>query len=146
MNIRINLDNLEQGVKDLERLISKLEYFTADVAEEARMGVGYNDVSVHHNGSGSHTIIASGNQIAFEEFGAGYVADYESGFHEWGGEDFHTEPGVWSETHERTFQNHMESGKPPSTYRYNRIPQNRMQRTAQRLHSDTAQKASEYFK
>lgn len=146
MNITISLDNLDSAIKQIEELQSKLESFTAELADETKVGIAYPGVSVNHNGSGSHTIIAEDDNIAFMEFGAGYVADYEEGFQEFGGDNFHTEPGIWSESHRRTFQHHQASGKAPSTYRYNRVPQNRMQRTAMRLIDTTPQKAKDYFK
>lgn len=149
MNIKINLDNLDDAIQQIAKLETQMQSFTVDVTEEARLGVSYPNVSVKHNGSGSHTIIAEGwqeNEIAFLEFGAGYVADTKDGFPEFGGDEFHTEPGIWSASHMQTFQKHQASGKAPSTYRYNRVPQNKMQRAAQKLVSNTAQKAREYFK
>lgn len=146
MNITIDLNNLDEGIKQVEDLIKKIEFFTADLAEETRSSVGYDNVSVHHNGEGSHTVIASGDQIAFAEWGAGYVADYVSGFQHLGGDAFLTYPGVWSKDHKRTFQFHRMSGKSPETYKYNREPLRKMETAAIRLQSTAAQRAKEYFK
>ena len=148
MKVKIDLldsNSIDKAIAQLEELQKKVSFFTSDVAEEAKLNVGYSGTSVVHHGSGRHTIVASGEDIAFREFGAGYVADYEVGFQEWGGETFHSEPGIWSESHARTFQTHQQSGAAPSTYRYNKVPENRMQRTAQDLHANTAQKAKGYF-
>lgn len=148
MNIKISLDNLDSAIKQVESLITKVENFTGDVATEERDKVGYSAVSVVHAGN-NHTIIAQGSDgedIAFVEWGAGYDASYVHGFTDMGGDIFESEPGVWSESHEKTFQRHQESGKQPSTYRYNRLPRHRMESTARRIQGEIVQKAREYFR
>ncbi len=147
MKIKITLDNLDDAIKQIEALQTKVENFTADLATEERDKVGYSAVSVAHAGE-SHTIMAHGSDgedIAFVEWGAGYDASYEHGFTELGGDVFESKPGIWSESHERTFQKHLESGKQPSTYRYNRLPRHRMESTARRIHAEVVQKARNYF-
>ena len=145
MNIKINLDNLDSAIKQLEELRSKVRDFAADLAEEYRTQVGYENVSVKHGGSNA-TIVASGEQIAFEEWGSGYTADYNSGFEHLGGDPFLTYPGIWSASHERTFQHHQKSGKDPSTYRYNKEPKHYMENTANKIHAEIEKKAREHFK
>lgn len=144
MNIKINLDNLDDAIKQIEALQTKVENFTADLATETRDKIGYASMSVVHAGN-SHTIIASGDEIAFAEWGAGYTADMNEGFEQLGGDPFVTYPGVWSETHARTFQRHQASGKDPSTYKYNRRPLRRMEKAAVNIHYNIVQKAREYF-
>ena len=143
--INISLDNLDSALEQIKELQYQVEHFTADLAEETKANVGYSDVSADHMGE-RHIITAKDEDIAFKEFGAGYVADYEDGFQDMGGDPFHTEPGIWSESHARTFQKHQQSGQAPSTYRFNRTPTNRMQRAAQNVHSKVGSKAREYFK
>jgi len=145
MNIKITLDNLDSAIKQIEELRSKVRDLSADLAEDYRTQVGYDDVSIHHGGSNA-TIVASGEQIAFEEWGAGYTADYNSGYEHMGGDSFFTYPGVWSESHERTFQHHQESGKDPSTYHYNKEPKHYMENTARRIQTEIDQKVRERFK
>ena len=143
--IKIDLDNLDTSIKELETLCSKVRDFPSDLALDYRAQVGYSDVSVYH-GAASQIINASGDQIAFEEWGAGYDATYEHGFTDLGGDQFESKPGIWSESHERTFQHHQASGKQPSTYRYNKMPKHRMESTARRIQSEIVQKAMEYFR
>ena len=145
MNIKIDLNNLDDAIKQIEDLEIRVENFTASIATEARDKVGYASMSVVHAGN-SHTVIATGDEIAFAEWGAGYTADITEGFEQLGGDPFVTYPGVWSESHERTFQHHQASGKDPSTYRYNRRPLRRMEKTAVDIHYNIAQKAREYFR
>lgn len=145
MNIKISLDNLDNAIKQLETLQGKVRDFSSDLAMDYRSQVGYSDVTVHHGGN-SQIIEASGDQIAFEEWGAGYDATYENGFTDLGGDQFESKPGIWSESHEKTFQRHQESGKQPSTYRYNRLPRHRMESTARRIQGEIVQKARDYFK
>lgn len=148
MNIKIDLNNLDDAIKQIEDFKTRVENFTADIATEARDKVGYSKMSVVHEG-GTHTIIASGSDgddIAFAEWGAGYTADMNEGFEQLGGDPFVTYPGAWSESHERTFQHHQASGKDPSTYRYNRRPLRRMEKTAVNIHYNITQKARDYFK
>lgn len=145
MNITIDLENLDDAIKQIEDLEMRVERFTADVATDARDKVGYTSMSVVH-AENTHTIVASGDEIAFEEWGAGYPADMNVGFEQLGGDSFLTHPGIWSESHARTFQHHMQSGDPPSTYRYNRKPLRRMEKTAVDIHYNIAQKAREYFR
>ena len=145
MNIKIDLNNLDNAIKQIKDLQTKVENFTADIATEARDKVGYTKMSVVHDGD-VHTVIATGDEIAFAEWGAGYMADTNEGFEQLGGDTFQTYPGVWSESHERTFQHHQASGKDPSTYRYNRRPLRRMEKTAVDIHYNIVQKAREYFR
>ena len=145
MKIKITLDNLNDAIKQIEALKTKVENFTADLAEDAKSGIGYSSVSVNHSGE-NHSIIAEDDNIAFAEFGAGYMADTVDGFSRLGGDDFVSYPGIWSESHGRTFQHHQASGKDPSTYKYNRRPLRYMESTALRLHQSIEQKAREYFK
>lgn len=145
--IKINLlGSLDDAIRQLEDLKTKLRDFSADFAEENRMNVGYANVSVHHNGQHSHTIIASGDQIAFEEWGAGFTADVNSGFGDLGGDTFFTEPGVWSKDHAQTFQRWVEANKEPSAYRFNRQPLRRMETTARNMRNDVFRFAEERFK
>lgn len=149
MNININLldsRSIDKALKQLEDLKLKIRDFSADFAEESRMKVGYPNVSVIHHGQGKHTIVASDDQIAFMEWGAGFTADTNSGFGDLGGDSFFTYPGVWSKDHERTFQRWVASNKDPSAYRYNRQPLRGMETTARNMRSDVFRFAQERFK
>ena len=144
MNIKISLDNLDDAIKQVETLRDRVRDFPSDLAMDYRSQVGYSDVSVQH-GANSQIINASGDQIAFEEWGAGYEASYEHGFMDLGGDQFESMPGIWSANHARTFQIHVASGKQPSTYRYNKMPRHRMESVARRIRSEIVQKARMYF-
>ena len=145
INITIDLDNLDKSIEELKTLSDQVRDFSSDLAMDYRSKVGYSDVSVHHGGN-VQIIEASGDQIAFEEWGAGYDATYEHGFTDLGGDQFESKPGIWSESHQQTFQHHQASGKQPSTYRYNKMPKHRMESTARRIQSEITQKARDYFK
>ncbi len=135
MTLEITLDNLKESVKALRNLAKQIEQFPHDVAMESASNVGYSNVNVEQTDS-ANIVTASGNQIAFEEFGAGFVAEVaDIG-------DFHTEPGIWSEDHAKTYQNwkgDMED------YPYNRQPKMEMQKEAERLRNETENKAKGYL-
>lgn len=136
MKLTITLDNLDDAIKQLKELAEKIRQFPKDVATESMDRIGYSSTGVSY-GDGENTVYAGGNGIAFEEFGAGFyaqVADFD---------DFHTEPGIWSADHARTFQNWQGQDY---AYPYNKQPQRKMQIEAERLRNETEQKAKDYFK
>lgn len=144
MNLTITLDNLDESIRKLKELAELIRQFPKDVAIESMDSIGYSDTGVSY-GEGENIVYASGKEIAFEEFGAGYWADTTSLTLSDGG-NIATYPGAWSEDHARTFQRHRESGEPTTSYKYNKLPQHKMQREAERLRNNTEQKAREYFK
>lgn len=148
MKLTITLDNLDDAIKQLSELAKQLRQFPEDVADESKNSVGYEQMMVEMS-PGMHKIKAIGDGIAFAEYGAGFVADDTTLELEDGG-TLNSYPGVWSNDHEKTFQQHMFKilyGKAlESDYKYNREPQRKMQTEAERLRNQTELKAKDYFR
>ena len=142
MNLTITMDNLDEAIRKLGELAEQLEEFPKDVARESMDRIGYSNTGVSY-GDGENRVYASGDGIAFAEWGAGYYADTTT--IEVDGIGIPSYPGVWSDDHGNTFLPHLYSGKPQETYKYNRAPQHKMQDEAERLRVDTEQKAKDYF-
>ena len=139
MTINITWGNLDEAIKQLRELAKKIEQFPKDVAQESMSHINYSGTGVSYS-EGENKVFASGDQIAFAEFGAGYYADVTT--LNVNGQSMESYPGVWSEDHAQTFQYY--SGD-PNSYKYNRVPQHQMQNEVERLRSDTEQKAKDYF-
>lgn len=139
MKIEVTWDNLDESIKQLKELAEKIKQFPKDVAQESMSHIGYSGTGVSYS-EGENKVFASGDQIAFAEFGAGFYADTTT--LKVDGQSMESYPGVWSEDHAQTFQNY--SGD-PSSYKYNRQPQHQMQNEVERLRSNTEQKAKDFF-
>ncbi len=140
MTIDITLDNLDTAIKQLEELAEKIEQFPEDVATESWNRIPYADTGISRS-EGQHTVFASGEGIAFQEFGSGFYAQVTS--ININGSDAPSYPGVWSEDHKNTFatwQGH------DWAYPYNNQPTRYMQDEAERLRRETELKAKDYFK
>lgn len=127
---------IDEAIAYLEQLEQKLLDFPTQVAMDSVNRIDYPNVMADTTAQGTTRIVAMGDQIAFEEFGAGFEADtfdYDA---------FHTEPGIWSEDHARTFQNY--NGE-PENYRYNRTPKHALRDEAKRLPDEIMNKAREVF-
>lgn len=127
---------IEEAIAYLEHLEQKLLDFPVQVAMDSVNRIEYPNVMADTTAQGTTRIVAMGDQIAFEEFGAGFEAD--TFMHE----DFRTRMGVWSYDHAQTFQKY--DGE-PMNYRYNRTPKRYLRNEAERLPSEIMDKAREVF-
>ena len=135
MNITITLDNLDQSIRELEELSHKLRRFPEEVGMESASHIAYPERTVTSR-EGETIISAREKGIAFDEFGTGFYADvYDH-------DGFHTEPGIWSEDHEQTFQNWQGQDY---AYPYNTHPSRKLRNEVDRLTTNTEEFARRYF-
>lgn len=145
MKLELNIENIDDAIAQIEKLEDRIENFPMRVIVSSSSRVGYAHMGGTHNPKdGVSKVIAGGDQIAFQEFGAGFTADTtvletsESGYKV-------SYPGVWSKEHAGTFQRYRESGNPPLAYPYNRLPEHRMTREAERLDESICEEAERWF-
>ncbi len=137
MELTITLENLDESIRQLREFAHKVERFPMEVAYEAAENIRYPESSpyvVHMDGR--NRIEVQGEGIAFQEFGAGFLAE------PWSGYGFSTAPGDWSADHARTYQNYQGDAL---GYRYNQEPQMKVQNEAERLGRETETKARLFF-
>lgn len=141
MIITISLDNLDEALRQVTELQEKVREFPHEVAQESADNIRYDKASTYMiSTDGEHKVRVRGDQLAFQEYGAGFTADYDMIG------NIPTYPGVYSEDHKETFQKHLAQGKAPGTYRYNRTAQRKMRNEVERLRRNTESKAQGYFR
>lgn len=140
MKLTLNFDD-----NALNQFYGRLEDFPMRVTVSSASRVGYSHMGGTHNpAEGVSKVIAGGDQVAFQEFGAGFTADTtvletsESGYKP-------SYPGVWSADHARTFQRYRENGGSMLAYPYNRLPEHRMTREAEKLDEYICEEAERWF-
>lgn len=139
MKLEVTWDNLDEAINMLKELAEKIRQFPKDVASESTSHIPYNGTGVSYS-EGKNTVFATGEGIAFQEYGSGFYADVTTIRVD--GKNMPSYPGVWSEDHQNTFatwQGH------DWAYPYNNQPTHYMQDEAERLRRDTEQKAKDYF-
>lgn len=143
MNLTITLENLDESIEALNDLALKLEQFPHDIARDMANKVAYPSTNPYViSQQGLNTVVNEGDGVAFEEFGAGFVAET------WSNGTFSTEPGIYSRDPvlgKGTFEKHIAEGRPESEYRYNRKPGAKMQKATQTWRWTTEAKARLYF-
>lgn len=139
MKLKIDLDNLDDAIQKLEALSNKIREFPHEVATESSQRIGYSGTVVEP-GNSKNRIVAKGEGYVFQEFGAGFEAQVTT--IDIDGTPTESYPGVYSEDHGRTFQEH--SGR-PEDYPFNITPKMTMQNEAKRLEAETEDKARRYF-
>lgn len=144
MKLTITLDNLDEAISQLKELANKMATFAHDVAVESAENITYSGIGTTNSMVGSipyqHVIVQNNDYVAFQEFGTGFEAEYTSIIVNDTVEASY--PGVYSEDHERTFQDWTGD---PEDYRPNITPKKQMQNEVQRLFESTEQKARSYF-
>ena len=141
MKLTINLDNLDEAIRQLEELEWKLREFPHDVAKESADNIRYKNATTYVvSMDGENQIRVNGDQVAFQEYGAGFEADFDHIG------NIPTYPGVWSDDHEGTFKKWLYYNHPEENYKYNRTPQRKIRTEVERLKSQTESKAEGYFK
>ena len=139
MKLVITWDNLDDAINQLKELAEKIRQFPNDVAQESSDRIPYSGTGVSYS-EGENHVYASGEGIAFQEYGSGFYADVTSINID--GKNMPSYPGVWSEDHKNTFatwQGH------DWAYPYNNQPTHYMQDEVERLRRDTEPKAKDYF-
>ena len=139
MKLEITWDNLDTAIEQLKELAEKIKQFPKDVAQESMSHINYSGTGVSYS-EGENKVFASGEGIAFQEYGAGFYADVTSINVD--GMNMSSYPGVWSEDHQNTFATWQGQDW---AYPYNNQPTHHMQNEAERLRRDTESKAKDYF-
>lgn len=110
----------------MNKVIAEIVEQGADAANSA-YGASWARGEVHGS---TGSVIATGDGLSFSEFGAGTVTD--SGHPYAGMVGYDVEPGSWSKTHKRTYQNWQKAGS-VGEYRYNMQPTRGMYRAGQEM-------------
>ena len=120
----------------LDELIAQVTAYPKAYAEDMAKTTGYSFVRVDSS-EGCNEIVAQDDQIAFMEYGTGFVAPSMEveGVGEVGG-------GTWSEDHQRTYQNWQGD---PMRYRYNKSPKYGMTHAIETMETTAETRAWGYF-